>query len=618
MSESKGRIALVTPWYGRELTGGAERQAHQVVHGLRERGFDIEVLTTCSRSFFDSWSKNRLAAGLAFENGVPVRRFTVDRRNREAFERANMALVHRPQALMRPGRRPVPAELEAAYLQEGIVSSQLASYLDESRDAYDAVIFVPYPYGLIVDGVRRVASRAILMPCLHDEAYAYLPGIETAFHSAALLLFNGPAERDLAVRLYGPGIEHKGVVAGQWIERATRSPAARAGGLDLAAERYILYLGRRDAGKNLDLLLESFASFRRNEPMSELQLLLAGPGRTSFDDRPRGIVDLGLVGDLEKDALLENALAVFQPSLNESYSRVMMEAWSFGKPVTVSARCTATSDPVIASGGGWIAATKAEWSAVIARIDAASALELTEVGARGRAYYAEHASRVRVLDRFEEALARVMRHASPERPAPEFWDDRARGVYDASFWDLTPHPEVMTRLRDGKQNVLFAGLFDEGSGLEELVATFAFLLSLGANARLVLAGSFSPETHLAQRLFELAGASRLADRVMLLEDVPLSVTAACFRAADLFLSMADEPSSLAPFLDAMAFGVPIVAVDGPRTRSVLGPAGILFAKSSRLDDAALAHVVLQDADLRATLVSGQYARLRHPASPVAS
>lgn len=612
MSEAKGRIALVTPWYGRELTGGAERQAYAIVHGLRERGFDVEVLTTRSRSFFDSWSKNDRAAGLSFEDGAPVRRFAVDRRNREAFDRANMALVNRPAALLRPGQRPVSAELEAAYLGEGIVSSGLAAFLEESREAYDAFIFIPYPHGLVVDGVRRVAERAILQPCLHDEAYAYLPAIEEAFHSAALLLFNGPQERDLALRLYGPGIEPKSVVAGQWIEHALEAPATRAGGLDLTAERYILYLGRRDAGKNLDLLLESFASFRRNEPMSELQLFLAGPGRTSFDDRRRGIVDLGLVGDAERDALLAHALAVLQPSLNESYSRVMMEAWAFGKPVTVSARCAATSNPVIASGGGWIAATKAEWTAVIARIDTASAAELAAAGASGRAYYDEHASRARVLDRYEAALERFARRepaALPVRATLEFWDDAGRGAYDMSFWDVAPHPDVMARLRDGKRNVLYAGLFDEGSSLEELLATFAFLLALGDNARLVLAGRFSPGTQLAQRMFELIGESRLTDRVLLLEDAPRSVSAACFRAADLFLSAADDPLSLVPLLDAMAFGIPIVAAATPRTREVLGPAGILYSKSSALDDAALVHVVLADAELRATLVAGQYARL---------
>ena len=54
------KLAIVIPWFGLELKGGAEQQAWQIATRLAQRGHDLEVMTTCCRSHQDDWSTNHL------------------------------------------------------------------------------------------------------------------------------------------------------------------------------------------------------------------------------------------------------------------------------------------------------------------------------------------------------------------------------------------------------------------------------------------------------------------------------------------------------------------------------------------------------------------------------
>src|SRR4028118_2213148 len=67
-------LAIVIPWFGAELKGGAEQQAFQVATRLAARGVRVEVLTTCCRSFQDDWATNHLPPGITKEHGLTVRR----------------------------------------------------------------------------------------------------------------------------------------------------------------------------------------------------------------------------------------------------------------------------------------------------------------------------------------------------------------------------------------------------------------------------------------------------------------------------------------------------------------------------------------------------------------
>jgi glycosyltransferase involved in cell wall biosynthesis len=415
-------VAIVSPWFGAELTGGAEQQAFQIATRLAARGHNVEVLTTCNRSFHSDWSTNHHPSGMSHEHGLTIRRFRVDERAAQAFDQVNAKLLALAATALRPGVSPLSAAEAHTFVHENIKSAALLAYLHAARETYQAFIFLPYMFAPTLLGALLVADRAWLQPCLHDEAAAYLPETAETFRRVRALLFNSEGERELALRLYGPGIYARSTVVGEGIERAVYEPEqlARALPAGLRGADFILYLGRRDRVKNVDRLTRAFAQFKAAQPESRLQLVLAGPGAQSFN--ADSVHDLGLVSDETKAALLAHTRALAQPSRNESFSRAIMEAWAAGRPVLAHRDCLATAIAVERAGGGWLAADEAEWARAFARIEAASDAELAGRGQSGRAYAAEHADWDKTIARYEtllglpaqtNAAARVARSSEP-------------------------------------------------------------------------------------------------------------------------------------------------------------------------------------------------------------
>lgn len=396
-------IAIVIPWFGPELKGGAEQQAWQVATRLSQRGHNIEVLTTCCRSFETDWGTNYYRPGVTRHSGIKIRRFRVDRRDHTAFDRINQSLLQLPIATLKPGVNPIDADGAVKFCSENINSNSLLKYLKKHQDQYQAFLFIPYLYGPILNGLPHVAERAFLQPCLHNEAYAYLPQIAHIFHLAKGLLFISEGEAQLAKQLFGPGILLKSVVAGAGIE-AGQYLNESAFIADGSKERFVLCLGRRDSTKNTDLLVRAYSLFKQKHPDSSLKLLIAGPGSQSFDGHVPGLTDFGLIEEPKKEALLANCLALFQPSQNESYSRVMMEAWFYKKPVAVHGGCLATAMAVESAQGGWVAQTEDQWAELFAKVDALEKNQLAELGVKGQNYANENAQWDKVIEKYEHAL----------------------------------------------------------------------------------------------------------------------------------------------------------------------------------------------------------------------
>ena len=410
------RLAIVAPWFGASLRGGAEQQAWQLAHHLATRGYEVEVLTTCSASFDDDWSRNRLRAGVEHDGSITVRRFKVGHRDRRAFSRVNAILTSIPHAELKRSVSPVGDEDAAVFAKDNINSPDLVGFLSSHAERYRAVIFIPYLYGTTLAGVPAIADRAYLQPCLHDEPYAYLPAVGTAVHAARGLLFNSEGELEVAVRIFGPGIIKKSTVVGQGVDDAPAAAAEHVAGFVPKHEHYVLYLGRQDPAKNIGLLVHAFGEFKRRHPMSRLKLVLAGERPSSYGDISRGIIDVGPVEEPEKLALLANARALVQPSVMESYSRVMIEAWLNGRPVIVHEDCLATATVVRQVGGGLLAGTTSSWEGALYQVDIAESEALAAMGALGRDYAEKSASWERVIDAYEDVLG--LRDEPPAARSP--------------------------------------------------------------------------------------------------------------------------------------------------------------------------------------------------------
>ena len=399
-------VAIVISWFGRELKGGAEQLAWQVATRLAERGHRVEVLTTCCRSFLEDWSQNHLSPGEEVDEGVLIRRFPVDRRDSEAFVAANNFVLSIPVADLLPGVSPFTCGTADTFMYENIKSGKLLRYIKKHREDYHAFIFLPYLYGPVLNGLPLVADKAFLQPCLHNEAYAYLPRVEELFRMAKGILYNSAGEARLARSLYGPGIQDKEVVVGVGVETSgtLQADIRQVGPLKIGEDHFVLCLGRRDVHKNTLFLAETFAAFKEKYPDSLLQLALAGPGDMTFSDIHPDVVDLGLVSEEEKESLLANCLALFHPSENESYSRVIMEAWFHERPVAAHRNCLATAMAVQTAGGGWLAGEQSEWIGLFAEVDTLTGDDLQTLGVQGKKYARQYAVWDRVIERYEQVL----------------------------------------------------------------------------------------------------------------------------------------------------------------------------------------------------------------------
>ncbi len=399
-------IAIVISWFGRELKGGAEQLAWQVATRLAARGHRVEVLTTCCRSFLEDWSQNHLSPGEEVDEGVLIRRFPVDRRDSDAFAAANNFVLSIPVTDLLPGVSPFTCGTADTFIYENIKSGKLLRYIKKHREDYHAFIFLPYLYGPVLNGLPLVADKAFLQPCLHNEAYAYLPRVEELFRMARGILYNSAGEARLARSLYGPGIQDKEVVVGVGVETAgtLQVDIRQVGPLKIGEDRFVLCLGRRDVHKNTLFLAEAFVRFKKDHPESSLKLALAGPGDTSFDGIHPDVIDLDLVTEEEKESLLANCLALFHPSENESYSRVIMEAWFHERPVAAHRNCLATAMAVQTADGGWLAGEQSEWIDLFAKVDTLTGKNMHALGMMGKEYARQYAVWDRVIERYEQVL----------------------------------------------------------------------------------------------------------------------------------------------------------------------------------------------------------------------
>jgi glycosyltransferase involved in cell wall biosynthesis len=337
------KIAFVVPWFGMSIPGGAEAACRDIARHLKADGLDVEILTTCIKEFASDWGQNYHKPGIETEDGMPVRRFRVLPRDRAAFDRVNYKLMR---------HMPVSRGEEETFFQEMIKCPGLYRYIADNKEDYHCFIYIPYMFSTAYYGVRVCPEKSMLIPCLHDESYAYLEGIKETFEAARGMVFLARAEGRLAARLYSIG-DKKREVIGVGINNDFSFDAERFAAKYKRNRPFILYAGRKDAGKNVDTLILYFRAFLERHPECPLDLLLIGGGQIdipgSCKDR---IVDLGFVPIQDKYDAYGAAFALCQPSANESFSLVIMESWICRRPVLVNNKCEVTRDFCQESNGG--------------------------------------------------------------------------------------------------------------------------------------------------------------------------------------------------------------------------------------------------------------------------
>jgi glycosyltransferase involved in cell wall biosynthesis len=396
---SSRRFAFVIPRYFEGIAGGAETLVGNLAAQLKARGDDVEIWATCAKDN-RTWA-NEFAPGVSQVCGMPLRRFLVDPRKLDAWIPIQLAL-HDGQS--------ISTDDQLTWMAESVNSRALYEHIHKEACNVDALFFGPYLFGTTFWGSLIAPAQSILIPCLHDEAYAYQDVIASMFRQVRGCLFNAEPEMDLARSLYG---EIAGDVVGMGFEPPNADHVSALEPYFSEPSPYILYLGRKETGKNVHVLIDYFVEAKTDGLIpDEVKLVILGGG--SFDDlhrpevlRRKDVVDLPHLSERDKQRLLRHALFLCQPSTNESFSIVIMEAWMVGTPVVVHGACSVTRHHVEESRGGLYFSSAHDLAGVVKYLlgDPAGREALASSGA---AYVRREYSWPAVLKRFDAALERLL------------------------------------------------------------------------------------------------------------------------------------------------------------------------------------------------------------------
>jgi glycosyltransferase involved in cell wall biosynthesis len=394
MADPIRHVAFVCPRFAEGATvGGAETLLKALALRCVRAGLKVDFLTTCATNHF-TW-ENTVAPGAREVDGMTVRFFPVDADR-------DVGTFLRVQDAMGKGIR-VSDEDERAWIAASVNSRALIEHLRTAGAAYDRILMGPYLFGVVFFASQVHPDRTLLVPCLHDEAFAYLGIMREMFGRARGYLFNTAPERDLARRLYDVP-EAKCAVVGLGLDPFEADPAAFARRRGLTAP-YVIYSGRRETLKGTPVLTNYLAAFRARTGR-DLKAVFTGSGPIEAPDEllPH-LLDVGFVSEEEKREAMAGAVAFVHPSVNESLGIVLLEAWLARTPCLVHAKGEVLRDQALRAGGGLWFRSYPEFEAELSMLMDQPDLR-RRLGESGRAFVLREYAWPAVEKRMLEAMGR--------------------------------------------------------------------------------------------------------------------------------------------------------------------------------------------------------------------
>jgi glycosyltransferase involved in cell wall biosynthesis len=394
------RLLYVTPRYGPDVYGGAERAVREIGQHLAGRGHEVHVLTTCARSYA-SW-ENVTPPGDSDEEGIRVHRFTVD---------------HTPPPAAWPAGTPVMTYWRRTrWALAGFPLEGAGEWLQRHSQGFDVTIPYTYQHHTTWDAVMLSRAPVLLHPAAHPEAALNMDILDVVFRRATMLSLHTPEERDLIrkrFRLDPSRLQ----VSGMGVTPLSTTDADIAGfrsSQGLGEDPYVVCVGRIDPGKGIPEVSHQFVRFKSRHP-GPLRLVLVGEEVQPIPAHPE-IVKTGFVPESVRNAAIAGAELLLQPSLHESFSLVLAEGWLLGVPVLAQGRSAVLRGQVARSGGGLTYTDDAGFEAGLDRLLGDPALR-RRMARSGRRYITESCAWPRFLDAYEDLLGRVVER-SPRRSRP--------------------------------------------------------------------------------------------------------------------------------------------------------------------------------------------------------
>ncbi len=179
------------------------------------------------------------------------------------------------------------------------------------------------------------------------------------------------------------------------------------------------------------------------------------------------------------------------------------------------------------------------------------------------------------------------------------------------FTDYRSRPDSDTLRKydsDDYVNFLFVGRVAPNKKHEDVIRAFyCYQKYCNSKSRLIFVGSWQGTELYYKRLMRYIKALELKD-VIFTGHVSFTELIAYYQIADVFLCMSEHEGFCVPLVEAMYFGVPIIAYDSCAVPDTLGGSGILLHDKDPLEVAMAADRLLTDIVLKREIVAQQRRR----------
>ena len=393
---------FVVQRYGSRVPGGAEAFARLTAEQLVTRGHHVSVVTSCALDY-RTWA-DHYPPGESEIAGVRVIRLPVRReRDPERFAALSARVL---------GSTWASANAQQAWMTEqGPVLEGLARTLRTEAPAHDVAAVVTYLYATTFEAVHQLAGRIpiVLHPTAHDERPLRLPMIRQVFDLVDGIGYLTPEEARLAQWRFRPDATQSVVGIGFDPPPNTVDGARFRAAHDLGSDRYLLYLGRIDPNKGADEALAFYRRLRRKNRHAP-KLVMAGADAMGVEPST-DVVLTGFLSDEQRWNAMQGAMALWQPSRQESFSMVLPEAWLVGTPGVVQGACDVLAGFAARSGGAIPYHDYAEFRAAVELLGESP--ELAErLAANGRDHVMTELTWDAVMERYAHLTAAVLSRRS--------------------------------------------------------------------------------------------------------------------------------------------------------------------------------------------------------------
>lgn len=180
-------------------------------------------------------------------------------------------------------------------------------------------------------------------------------------------------------------------------------------------------------------------------------------------------------------------------------------------------------------------------------------------------------------------------------------------LIDYAQYKLEPSDHLIRKYADGKENILFVGRIVENKKIDDLIRIFQYYYrTQNSNSRLIIVGKFEQEDEYYQRLLNSIIGN---EDIIFTGYVTQDELNAIYSISDVFMTMSEHEGLCVPLIEAMNFGVPIIAYNSTAIPSTLGKSGLLVNTKDEVELSSLIHEITRNNDKKNEVIEAQYAQL---------